>query len=99
MYTEFLAATLEARGQIEEAQIADAFDQIDSDDSGFISRENLRKILGETTCCSDEYIESLIKEADNDGDGQISYDEFRQYLTRKNTKIIDAILEGEVSDT
>jgi Ca2+-binding EF-hand superfamily protein len=98
MYTEFLAATLEAHGQIEEAQIADAFDQIDSDDTGFISRENLRKILGETICCSDEYVESLIKEADIDGDGKISYDEFRQYLTQKNTEIIDAILEGEVFD-
>lgn len=30
MYTEFLAATLEAQGQIEEDRIAEAFDRIDS---------------------------------------------------------------------
>ena len=92
MYTEFLAATLEAHGRIEEARLADAFDQIDSDDSGFISREDLVKILGETAG-SDEYIESLIKEADINHDGQISYDEFKQYLTQKNMEIIDAVLK------
>jgi hypothetical protein len=29
MYTEFLAATLEAQGQIQEDKIAEAFDRID----------------------------------------------------------------------
>ena len=33
MYTEFLAATLEAQGRIEEERIAEAFDRLDSDDS------------------------------------------------------------------
>lgn len=35
MYTEFLAATIEAHGHIEEDRIAEAFDRIDSDDTGF----------------------------------------------------------------
>lgn len=35
MYTEFLAATIEARGRIEEDRIAEAFDRLDSDDTGF----------------------------------------------------------------
>ena len=39
-YTEFLAATLEAHRDIDEAQIADAFDRIDSDDSGYITIQN-----------------------------------------------------------
>lgn len=34
MYTEFLAATLEAHGYIEEERVANAFDRLDSDDSG-----------------------------------------------------------------
>ena len=33
-YTEFLAATLEAHGNIEEERVAAAFDRLDSDDSG-----------------------------------------------------------------
>ena len=46
MYTEFIAAALETQGMIEEERVADAFDRLDSDDSGFISRENLKEFLG-----------------------------------------------------
>lgn len=35
MYTEFLAATIEAHGHIEEERIAEAFDRLDSDKSGY----------------------------------------------------------------
>jgi Ca2+-binding EF-hand superfamily protein len=34
-YTEFLAATLETQGMIEERRLAEAFDLMDSDDSGY----------------------------------------------------------------
>ena len=46
-YTEFLAATIEAQGAISEERLAEAFDRIDADDSGYISKENLRAMLGE----------------------------------------------------
>lgn len=36
-YTEFLAATIESTGLVTEERIAEAFDRLDSDDSGFIS--------------------------------------------------------------
>jgi calcium-dependent protein kinase len=39
-YTEFLAATIEAHGAIVEDRIAEAFDRIDSDDTGYITIEN-----------------------------------------------------------
>jgi len=38
-YTEFLAATIEARGVIGRERLAEAFDRLDSDDSGYISTE------------------------------------------------------------
>ena len=68
MYTEFLAATLEAHGHIEEERIADAFDRLDSDDSGYISKENLKEFLGDTA--TDKEIEEIIAEVDIDNDGQ-----------------------------
>ena len=46
-YTEFLAATIEAQGAISEERLAECFDRLDSDDSGFISAENLAELLGE----------------------------------------------------
>ena len=36
-YTEFLAATIEVHGAIDEERLAEAFDRIDCDDSGYIS--------------------------------------------------------------
>lgn len=41
-YIEFLAATLEALGRIDEERLAEAFDRIDSDDSGFISIQDCK---------------------------------------------------------
>lgn len=35
MYTDFIAATIEAHGYIEEERIAEAFDRLDSDETGF----------------------------------------------------------------
>lgn len=71
-YTEFLAATIEARGQITEDRIAQAFDRLDSDDTGFISKKNLEDILGDDA----ELIDKIIKSCDKDKDGKISYKEF-----------------------
>ncbi|CAM9316289.1 unnamed protein product, partial [Laminaria digitata] len=46
-YTEFLAATLETDGkQVADERLAEAFDQLDMDDSGHISRDNLMEFLG-----------------------------------------------------
>jgi calcium-dependent protein kinase len=50
-YTEFLAAALETQGTIEEYRLAEAFDLIDDEDSGYISHENLRKILPRSKYC------------------------------------------------
>jgi Ca2+-binding EF-hand superfamily protein len=45
-YTEFLAATLEADGELEEAQLEEAFDMI-SKKSKFITRKSVLKLLGD----------------------------------------------------
>mmetsp|Transcript_6011 Transcript_6011/g.12591 ORF Transcript_6011/g.12591 Transcript_6011/m.12591 type:complete len:729 (-) Transcript_6011:177-2363(-) len=73
-YTEFLAATIEAHGAIHEEKIAEAFDRLDADDSGFISTKNLREILGKDFPLQD--IDFIVDEADITGDGRISYEEF-----------------------
>jgi len=39
MYNEFIAATLEAQHRIEEEKLREAFDRIDSDETGYISKE------------------------------------------------------------
>jgi Ca2+-binding EF-hand superfamily protein len=69
-----LAATIEAHGHIGEDHIAEAFDRIDADDSGYISRQNLRDFLGDQ--CTKEQVDEMMTSADIDKDGKISYKEF-----------------------
>jgi hypothetical protein len=71
-YTEFLAATLECNGRIEQHRLAEAFDQLDNDCSGDINRDDLRMILGPTP--TDAYIDTVIAEVV--GDGKIDYQHF-----------------------
>mmetsp|Transcript_1637 Transcript_1637/g.2346 ORF Transcript_1637/g.2346 Transcript_1637/m.2346 type:complete len:597 (+) Transcript_1637:176-1966(+) len=82
MYTEFLAATIEAHGHIEERRIAEAFDRIDCDDSGFISKANLKEIMGNQM--SNKKIDEMMKTADTDGDNKISYPEFLALFRKQN---------------
>ncbi|GAX17299.1 hypothetical protein FisN_10Lh162 [Fistulifera solaris] len=73
-YIEFLAATIEALGPIDEERIAEAFDRLDSDDTGYITVANLRDFLGDEV--PTEYLEKIIQEADLLHDHRISYEEF-----------------------
>jgi len=74
-YSEFLAATIEAHGFIEEVRIAEAFDRMDSDDSGYITCRNLTAFLGKDI--PESFIHKIIDEADVlDHDGKIDYEEF-----------------------
>jgi calcium-dependent protein kinase len=69
MYTEFIAATLEAQGQLDEDRIAEAFDRLDTDDTGFISKENIMEFLSDTDATMED-IEHMIHGADTDHCGQ-----------------------------
>jgi calcium-dependent protein kinase len=73
-YSEFLAATIEAHGSIEEGRIAEAFDRLDNDDTGYITVSNLADFLGNEV--PEEFINEIIEEADVSKDHRIDYDEF-----------------------
>ncbi|EPS70174.1 hypothetical protein M569_04591, partial [Genlisea aurea] len=61
--------------------VRETFDVIDKDQNGFITPEELREVLlklGESV--SDEEVLSMISEADYDGDGQVSFEDFKRLL-------------------
>lgn len=63
-------------------EMKEAFKVFDGDGNGFISQAELKHSLhkmGERL--SDEEIEDMMKEADLDGDGQISFPEFCRMIT------------------
>lgn len=88
-YTEFLAATLEVHGHIEEDRVAEAFDRLDADDTGYISRDNLRTILGRDF--TPARVDKLLKEADFDGDGKISFPEFMKAMRESNKELFNEL--------
>ena len=73
-------------GADDEKALLEAFSIMDNDGSGAIDHQELKDILrsfskmGETI--PDEEIDFMIKEADIDGDGSISYEEFAKVMMK-----------------
>merc|ERR1712032_807076 len=76
-YSEFLAAMVSSRIKIHDDLLLTAFKRFDTDNSGSITKDNLRHVLGSS--CSSELIEAMILDVDCANDGQISYQEFISY--------------------
>jgi len=95
-YTEFLAATIESHGCIQEDRIAEAFDRLDSEHTGFITRENLENIIGHDL--TEEEYHDVVGDMDEKGDGKINYTEFlhafRSNYHRKTEEML-RLHEGE----
>jgi len=78
-YTEFLAATMERSLYLKEERLYTAFKLFDKDGSGTITAKELKEVLGSNDILAskdDAYWNSLLKEADINGDGEIDYAEF-----------------------
>ena len=77
-FSEFLAiAARKIKDSDMEEEIRKVFRILNKDDNGFISFDELRRVLtnlGEKL--SDEDVVEMIEEADLDKDGRISYEEF-----------------------
>ena len=83
-YTEFIAALLETQGELQRDKVSEAFHSFDLDRSGYITRQNLKDALG--VSLDSDYVERLVQEADTDGDGKISFEEFQAVINRETVK-------------
>lgn len=82
-FLDLMTVKMAERDPLEE--IRKAFKLFDDDDSSFISLKNLRRVakeLGETM--TDDELQEMIDEADRDGDGQISEEEFIRIMKKTN---------------
>jgi calcium-dependent protein kinase len=77
-YSEFLAATIQSKLQIKEEHLWTVFKKFDTDDTGFISEDNLETVMRNAgKQLSRDAIHDMIKEVDFKNDGQISFEEFK----------------------
>lgn len=107
-YSEFLAAMVSSRVALHDGLLKETFRRFDTDNSGFISSENLREVLGESV--EGHEVEELMQEADFSKDGKIDVEEFMTYLkggmgsvsgnhAHAAARVIDKQLEKGLSDT
>ncbi|KAM9345914.1 calcium-binding protein 5b [Symphorus nematophorus] len=75
----------ETAGMIGLKELKDAFREFDIDGDGSITSDELRhamiKLLGEQT--SKHEIDAVVKEADNNGDGTVDFEEFVKMMSQK----------------
>ena len=82
-FLDLMTVKMAERDPMEE--MMKAFRLFDEDDTGKISFKNLKRVakeLGENM--SDEEIQEMIDEADRDGDGEISDEEFFRIMKKTN---------------
>ena len=70
-YTEFVMATMNQQNMMSNDKLMQAFKMFDKDGSGTISADEIRNVLGSGSTLTEDAIEDIIKEVDENGDGEI----------------------------
>jgi len=81
-YTEFIAATLTKKEYFVENAMRVAFRTFDLNNDGLITKSELLQVLGEVGSSGIGFgvADEMIRDADRNGDGAISFEEFREVL-------------------
>ncbi|KAI9201295.1 hypothetical protein LWI28_021220 [Acer negundo] len=87
-YTEFITATMHRHKLEKEEHLYKAFQYFDIDNSGFITREELRQAMTQYGMGDEATIDEIIEDVDTDKDGKINYEEFAAMM-RKGTQDFD----------
>ncbi|KAK7392723.1 hypothetical protein VNO78_21169 [Psophocarpus tetragonolobus] len=85
-YGEFIAATLHLNKVEREDHLVAAFAYFDKDGSGYITQDELQQACEEFGI-GDVRLEEMIREADQDNDGRIDYNEFVAMMQKGNADL------------
>jgi calcium-dependent protein kinase len=81
-YTEFVAATMNQRNLLSQKRLESAFKAFDKDGNGQISPEEVRILLGGGAALDEKTVAKIIAQVDEDGDGQVSFTEFCEMMSK-----------------
>ena len=79
-YSEFVTACFNKEELLTSERLSLAFNEFDTDKNGSISREELKEMLGKGKDYSEVVWNSMIEEADKNGDGVIDLEEFSELM-------------------
>jgi calcium-dependent protein kinase len=80
-YNEFLTATINREKILSQKNLEMAFKTFDKDGSGKISTDEIMAIFNSTDIKDRSVFDKIVKDADENGDGEISYEEFKNIMT------------------
>jgi calcium-dependent protein kinase len=82
-YSEFVAASMDGRTLLSKNNLESAFGAFDKDGSGTITVNEIRGVIGAFSSGSDNTTwEKVLKEVDQDGNGEIDIKEFKDMMLR-----------------
>lgn len=82
-YTEFLKASMNSKTLLSSEHLRIAFNMFDKDHNGTISASEMRKVLEGGIDSADSVWREIIREVDQNGDGEIDFQEFQDILLSK----------------
>lgn len=81
-YTEWVMATINREQLLSKQRLDIAFKMFDKDGSGTLSIEEIKELFGATSGISENVWRDMLKEADDNGDGNINFNEFKDMMTK-----------------
>ena len=75
-YSEFIVAAINEKKLTSHDKLKAAFRMFDRDNSGMITPSEIKEVLSADNTLPTEVIETIVKQVDANGDGEISLDEF-----------------------
>lgn len=81
-YSEFVVAAMNEKQLTSNDKLQAAFNMFDKDGSGVISADEIREVLGFGGSLDNKAIDLIIKQVDENGDGEISFEEFTEMMKK-----------------
>eukprot|EP00343_Euplotes_focardii_P006815 CAMPEP_0205822176 /NCGR_PEP_ID=MMETSP0206-20130828/11273_1 /ASSEMBLY_ACC=CAM_ASM_000279 /TAXON_ID=36767 /ORGANISM="Euplotes focardii, Strain TN1" /LENGTH=287 /DNA_ID=CAMNT_0053118215 /DNA_START=725 /DNA_END=1589 /DNA_ORIENTATION=+ len=81
-YSEWVVATINKAQLLSDEKLKQAFQLFDRDGGGTISSTEVKEVLGVGKAFDEKIWDEIIGEVDIDGDGEISYEEFKLMMSK-----------------
>jgi calcium-dependent protein kinase len=88
-YTEFLTATISWTSSMSDKRLKSAFEAFDLDHNGRITLDELKQVIGSDDSVEDDFWTKLLNDADDNGDGEIDFEEFKGLMHRNINRLSD----------